>query len=117
MVYYIYNTHYSDPNLLPTPEKGTNVLVLDDGETINSENKKLMNFNFLKSDFGLTDFKSNTITQFKIQETSTQELFACINKLLNNSKEYLYENCSKKNQDNIIGEFLKDFYYLSIFLY
>ena len=90
-------------------KNGTNVLVLDDGETINSENKKLMNFNFLKSDFGLTDFKSNTITQFKIQETSTLELFTCINKLLNNSKDYLYENCSKKNQDNIIGEIFKRF--------
>ncbi len=90
-------------------KNGTNVLVLDDGETINSENKKIMNFNFSKSDFGLTDFKSNTITQFKIQETNTLELFKCIKKLLNNPKEYLYENCSKKNQDNIIAEILKRF--------
>lgn len=86
---------------------GNNVLVLFDGETINVENKNIINFNFSKSDFGLNNFQTNTTTQFKIQEINTLSLFKCINNLSKEKKEFLYENCSKKNLDNIFVEIFK----------
>ena len=88
-------------------KNGTNVLVLFDGETINVENKNIINFNFSKSDFGLNNFKTNTTTQFKIQETNTLNLFKCIKNMSKEKKEFLYENCSKKNLDNIFVEIFK----------
>ena len=86
---------------------GNNVLVLFDGETINVENKNIINFNFSKSDFGLNNFQTNTTTQFKIQEINTLSLFKCINNMSKEKKEFLYENCSKKNLDNIFVEVFK----------
>jgi len=86
---------------------GNNVLVLFDGETINVENKNIINFNFSKSDFGLNNFQTNTTTQFKIQEINTLDLFKCINHMSKEKKEFLYENCSKKNLDNIFVEIFK----------
>ena len=88
-------------------KNGTNVLVLYDGETINVENKNIINFNFSKSDFGLNNFKTNTTTQFKIQETNTLNLFKCIKNMSKEKREFLYENCSKKNLDNIFVEIFK----------
>ena len=88
-------------------KNGTNVLVLFDGETINVENRNIINFNFSKSDFGLDNFKTNTTTEFKIQETNTLNLFKCIKNMSKEKKEFLYENCSKKNLDNIFIEIFK----------
>ena len=88
-------------------KNGVNILVLYDGETINAENKKIINFEFSKSDFGLSNFKTNTITEYKIQETSTINLFKCIENLLKIKNKYLYENCSQKNLDNIFKEIFK----------
>ena len=88
-------------------KNGTNVLVLYDGETINVENKNIINFNFSKSDFGLNNFKTNTTTEFKIQETNTFKLFKCIKNMSKEKREFLYENCSKKNLDNIFVEIFK----------
>ena len=88
-------------------KNGTNVLVLFDGETINVENRNIINFNFSKSDFGLDNFKTNTTTEFKIQETNTLNLFKCIKNMSKEKKEFLYENCSKKNLDNIFVEIFK----------
>lgn len=90
-------------------KNGTTVLVLYDGQTINGDNSKIINFTFSESDFGLTDFTTNTITQFKIQETSTIKLFKCLIDYSNiNTKIlFLYENCSQKNLDNIFEEIFK----------
>ena len=88
-------------------KNGTNVLVLFDGETINVENRNIINFNFSKSDFGLDNFKTNTTTEFKIQETNTLNLFKCIKNMSKEKREFLYENCSKKNLDNIFVEIFK----------
>ena len=88
-------------------KNGVNILVLGDGETINAENKKIVNFEFSKSDFGLSNFKTNTITEYKIQETSTIDLFKCIENLLEIQSEFLYENCSQKNLSNIFKEIFK----------
>jgi lipopolysaccharide export system permease protein len=86
---------------------GSSVLVLYDGETINGNNEQFTNFKFSKSDFNLSNFKSNTITAYKIQETPTLNLFNCVNELLNNKGKYLFENCSKTNLDNIFEELFK----------
>jgi lipopolysaccharide export system permease protein len=86
---------------------GNNILVLYDGETINVENKNIINFNFSESDFGLDNFKTNTTTQFKIQETNTFNLFKCVKDLSKEKKEFLYENCSIKNLDNMFVEIFK----------
>ena len=71
----------------------------------------MTNFTFSESDFGFTDFTTNTITQFKIQETSTIKLFKCIidYSKTNIQTTFLYENCSKKNLDNICEEIFKRF--------
>ncbi len=85
----------------------SNILVLYDGETIKGENDKIINFKFSKSDFSLSSFETNTITQYKIQETKTIDLFKCIVNLSNQINVFLYENCSSKNLNNIFVEILK----------
>ena len=85
----------------------SNILVLYDGETIKGENDKIINFKFSKSDFSLNSFETNTITQYKIQETKTIDLFKCIINLSKKSNVYLYENCSSNNLNNIFVEILK----------
>ena len=68
---------------------GKNILVLFDGETINVQNDKISSFNFSKSDFNLSNLKTNTILAYKIQETQTHELLNCIKILKEqNLKEY-----------------------------
>ena len=89
------------------------VLVLYDGETINTKNDQITNFSFSKSDFVLKNFKANTTTYKKTQEINTLNIFKCIyilnfqiskkeNKIKNN-----IENCTKKNFKNILKEFYK----------
>jgi len=85
----------------------SNILVLYDGETIKGENDKIINFKFSKSDFSLNSFETNTITQYKIQETKTIDLYKCIVNLSKKSNVYLYENCSSNNLNNIFVEILK----------
>lgn len=91
-------------------KSGTNVLILYDGETVKGENDKIINFKFSKSDFGLKNFETNTITQFKIQETSTIDLYRCIVNLTKEERKkkiFLYENCSTKNLNNVFVEIIK----------
>ena len=45
-----------------------NLLVLYDGETINSVNNKLTNFSFSKSDFNLASMEADIVTDDKMQE-------------------------------------------------
>ena len=100
------------------------VLVLYNGQTINILNEKITNFNFSKSDFILSKLDTDVITQNKVQETSTIMHFQCIKryfnkdlKLVKNPQEYINENCSFKNLDNIFQELYKRFlipFYLPI---
>ena len=92
------------------------VLVLYDGQTINIFNEKITNFNFSKSDFILSRLDTDVITQNKVQETSTILHFQCIKKYFNKNfrlvekpQEYINENCSFKNLDNIFQELYKRF--------
>ena len=87
------------------------VLILFDGATITGKNDKITNFSFSKSDFPLSNFKSNTTTYKKTQELSSFKLLKCLQFL--NSKNSIgtekIENCSKSNLQNIYKELYKRF--------
>ena len=93
------------------------ILVLSDGQTINLSDGKMTNFNFSKSDFILSQLDADVVVQEKIQETSTIKLVKCLKKYFNSNlklikdpSEYLSENCSLKNLDNIFQELYKRFF-------
>ena len=54
------------------------ILVLYNGKTINNVNRKTSEFNFSKTDFNISNFSTHTVTQQKIQETSTKKLLLCL---------------------------------------
>ena len=91
------------------------VLILYDGATISSKNKKITNISFSKSDFSLANLETNTTTYKKTQEISSSKIIRCIYYFYNlgnvqfkiNSKNI--ENCSEKNMKNILKEFYKRF--------
>ncbi len=89
------------------------ILVLLDGATINQKNNEITNFNFSKSDFPLSNIKTNTTTYKKTQEISTKDIFKCIYKIYNlkfkSNKNLItnIENCSVKNLNNIFKELYK----------
>ena len=95
-------------------ELNTNpVLILFDGETISNKNSKITNFSFSKSDFLLSNLKTNTITIKKTQELSTLDILQCIVHLYELDFKFLKKknlqinNCKKKNLINILKEFYK----------
>ena len=96
-------------------KKGSQILVLYEGETINVINDKITNFRFSKSDFNLQDFDTNTTTYIKTQELSSIKLIICYLRLnksnfLNaTSNNIIIENCKIQNIDNIIKELYKRF--------
>ena len=87
------------------------VLVLYDGATITGKNNKITNFSFSKSDFPLSNFKSNTTTYKKTQEISSFKLLQCLILLRIEKKieEIKIENCSIQNLKNIYKELYKRF--------
>ena len=83
------------------------MLVLYDGKTINSINGKITEFTFSKTDFNISKFSSTTVTQKKIQETSTNMLISCVminEKFIKNLKNKIIVNCSTGNMSNIYAE-------------
>ena len=92
------------------------VLVLYDGNTINSINNKITNINFSKSEFGLSNLDSDIIVTEKIQETSTLDHINCLKNYFtknlevnNKAPEFFKGNCQKKNLENIVKEVYKRF--------
>jgi lipopolysaccharide export system permease protein len=90
------------------------ILILYDGSTVNIANKKVTNFNFKQSDFTLSQFDSDVITQDKIQETSTKKHLLCLNRyfnkyflLIKNPPQEFMQNCSLKKLDGIFQEIYK----------
>jgi len=79
-----------------------NKLFLFDGviQTLN-EKKELKNINFKQTDLAISNFSTRTITQPKIQETSTMELANCF---LKKEKELNVLNCSFKNDKREVLE-------------
>ena len=99
------------------------ILILYDGSTINYINNKITKFDFSRSDFELSDLKSNTTTYIKTQETSTLLLTKCVFKFLKvnllNSKNFQGPNCRKDNLNNVYKELYKRFiipFYLSLLI-
>ena len=86
------------------------ILVLYDGKTINYINGKASEFKFSKTDFNISKFNSNTVTQQKTQETSTIKLLQCsfsiyeLKKTIDNPVDNQITNCSFQNLKNIYEE-------------
>jgi lipopolysaccharide export system permease protein len=97
-------------------KNNSKILVLHEGQTINSVNNKITNFSFSKSDFNLSTFKTDAIIYDKIQETKTTKHIDCLKKYLNkdfttnrNQREYIDFNCSIDTLDNVFQELYKRF--------
>jgi lipopolysaccharide export system permease protein len=94
-----------------------NFLELYDGETINNIDNKISKFSFTKSDFNLNNSQSNAITYIKLQETPSQVIFSCLNKLFNMEINFLDNvdirnyplNCNSSSFKNIFKETYKRF--------
>ncbi len=88
---------------------GVSVLVLYDGEQITTKNNQITNINFSKSDFPLQNLETNTTTYKKTQETSTIDLFKCVNEIyfLKKITSNKMENCTLNNIENIFREIYK----------
>ena len=119
---YLYNLYMKrelDDNdfLITYAEKGkfenynnTPVLILFNGETLSNRKNEITNFSFSKTDFIFKDYKTNTTTQVKTQEISTNELVLCINQIYNIKKFEKNKkiiNCSSGNIKNILREIYK----------
>ena len=93
----------------------TKVLVLNDGQTINGNNKSITNFNFNESDLILSQLDTNIITINKVQETQSSELISCVSiffdknfKIKKGIKQKSH-NCSYEGLNNIFKELYKRF--------
>ena len=95
---------------------GSKILILNNGETINSINNKLSNFNFTQSELSLAQLDSGIVKVDKIQETSTHNLIDCLERYFNydfvNKKSISgrkIQNCTIENLDNVYKEIYKRF--------
>ena len=82
------------------------ILVLYDGQTLTQNGKNITNFNFSRSDFGLTNMDSHFITHKKIQEQTTKSLINCVRSKFKKTKEKIH-NCNKENPRNVYKELFK----------
>ena len=82
------------------------ILVLYDGQTLNQNGKNITNFDFSKSDFGLSNMDSHLVTHRKLQELSTITLINCLQFILEIKKKEI-TNCYKDNPRNIYKELFK----------
>ena len=82
------------------------VLVLYDGQTLTQNDGNVTNFDFSKSDFGLTNMDSHLVTHKKIQEQSTRLLIKCMRSIFE-KKNYNIINCNKNDPRNIYKELFK----------
>ncbi len=85
----------------------TKILVLYDGQTLNNNNNKITNFTFSKSDFGIADMSTHTVTETKIQEVSTNDLVYCAKVMIAKTKSRNIMNCTKENLRNVYKELYK----------
>ena len=94
-------------------KKSIPILVLFDGETVTNKNNKVTNISFSKSDFLLSNLKTNTITQQKNQEMKTFDVLSCLVSLNKINLSYFFKesnkiiNCSERNKLNLIKELYK----------
>jgi len=95
-------------------KNNSQTLVLKNGQTINKIGNDLTTFNFKESSLNMSDQDSGIIKTDKIQETSTVNLFLCVNrfeKIFSNnsikSEKNFIQNCTKENLDNVFKEIYK----------
>jgi len=82
------------------------ILVLYDGQTLNQNGKNITNFDFSKSDFGLSNMDSHLVTHKKLQELSTITLINCLQLILNIKKNEI-KDCYRDNPRNVYKELFK----------
>jgi lipopolysaccharide export system permease protein len=82
------------------------ILVLYDGQTLNQNGTNITNFNFSKSDFGLSNMDTHLVTNKKLQELSTMNLINCIQFILK-IKKIETQNCYRDDPRNIYKELFK----------
>jgi lipopolysaccharide export system permease protein len=82
------------------------VLVLYDGQTLTQNGENITNFNFSRSDFGLTNMDTHFNAHKKIQEQSTESLIQCMQSVFG-IKNYNVINCDKNNPRNMYKELFK----------
>ena len=82
------------------------ILILYDGQTLNSNQGKITNFQFSKSDFLLGDMDSHLVVHKKLQEQSTLSLINCIKGILLSHNVNIL-NCSKDNPRNVYRELIE----------
>ena len=93
----------------------TKVLALNDGQTINGNNKSITNFNFNESDLVLSQLDTNIITINKVQETQSSELISCVSNFFDKNFKIKKgvtpksHNCSYEGLNNILKELYKRF--------
>tara|TARA_B100001059_G_scaffold68122_1_gene64979 strand:- start:234 stop:1355 length:1122 start_codon:yes stop_codon:yes gene_type:complete len=78
------------------------ILVLYDGQTLNNNNN-ITNFNFSKSDFGLSNMDSHLVKHPKMQEQKTIALVNCLQSVINLRKIDII-NCNNNNPKEIYKE-------------
>ena len=82
------------------------ILVLYDGHTLNSNQGKITNFSFSKSDFALGNLDSHLVVHTKIQEQSTKSLIDCVRSVFKKEKKRIL-NCDQNNPRNIYRELIE----------
>ena len=92
------------------------ILVLYDGQNLNSNNNKITNFKFSKSDFGLANMSSHLFVHKKLQEQSTKSLIKCVDNIYYNKNKKIL-NCDISNPKNVYKELFKRLFYRFIFHY
>ena len=80
------------------------ILVLYDGQTLNSNKDKITNFKFSKSDYGMSDTISHLTIHKKIKEQSTLSLFKCLENNFNPEVNLRLLNCELGNLRSIYKE-------------
>ncbi|MAU39121.1 MAG: permease [Rhodobiaceae bacterium] len=82
------------------------ILVLYDGKTLNNNSDNITNFDFSKSDFGLSNMESHFVTHQKIKEQKTTTLLNCLQTFFN-IKDINILNCDKSNSRETYKELFK----------
>ena len=82
------------------------VLVLYEGQTLNSNNGKITNFSFSKSDYGLSDMDSHLVVHKKLQEQPTVILINCLQTIFKSDSKVIL-NCDKNNPRDVFKELFK----------
>ena len=82
------------------------VLVLYDGQTLNNNKNNITNFNFSKSDFGLSNMDSHLVKHPKMQEQKTSSLVNCLQSIFSIKKIDII-NCNKSNPRETYKELFK----------